>query len=394
MARRQPLIPVNYTRHAIVGGTVGAVSRPRMTAMTDSTDTLLNATTALIPPLLSALHALEQAGRYLNPPDVPALAAGLAEYRGPVAAGLEEFAALDWPDHLALYRHQAEAAAAQTLEALDGMTACQSRSEPVFGAYRALGAATRALEALYPVAFMLPPVNRFYLDPDRRDDEALQSRLLAADPHRPDAGVMHADNGSDQRGGFSVYVPEDYDGSRQLPLVVALHGGSGHGRWFLWTWLRSARSRGAIVLAPTSVEGTWGLTTPERDAANLAAMVEQVSSLWQVDPARVLLTGMSDGGTFAWLAGLRDDVPYTHLAPVSATFHPLLLEGAGAARLRGLPVYLVHGALDWMFPVETARLARDALTAAGADVTYRELADLSHTYPREENPQILDWLSG
>ena len=29
---------------------------------------------------------------------------------------------------------------------------------------------------------------------------------------------------------------------------------------------------------------------------------------------------------------------------------------------------------------------------AGAAVTYREIEDLSHTYPREENARILDWL--
>jgi phospholipase/carboxylesterase len=36
-------------------------------------------------------------------------------------------------------------------------------------------------------------------------------------------------------------------------------------------------------------------------------------------------------------------------------------------------------------------MARDALAAAGAAVTYREIDDLSHTYPVEENARILDW---
>jgi phospholipase/carboxylesterase len=60
-------------------------------------------------------------------------------------------------------------------------------------------------------------------------------------------------------------------------------------------------------------------------------------------------------------------------------------------RVTGLPVHLVHGALDWMFPVSIARTAQRALTAAGAKVTYREIADLSHTYPRDENSGMLDW---
>jgi phospholipase/carboxylesterase len=67
---------------------------------------------------------------------------------------------------------------------------------------------------------------------------------------------------------------------------------------------------------------------------------------------------------------------------------------ADAERLRDLPVYLVHGKLDWMFPVQVARQTHQALSAAGAEVTYRELDDLSHTYPREINPSILSWLRG
>jgi phospholipase/carboxylesterase len=49
--------------------------------------------------------------------------------------------------------------------------------------------------------------------------------------------------------------------------------------------------------------------------------------------------------------------------------------------------------MDWMFPVQTAQVARETLKSLGAEVTYREIADLSHTYPREENGAILDWLS-
>jgi phospholipase/carboxylesterase len=65
---------------------------------------------------------------------------------------------------------------------------------------------------------------------------------------------------------------------------------------------------------------------------------------------------------------------------------------ADAERLRGLPIHLVHGALDWMFDVEIAREANRALTAAGARVTYLEIDDLSHTYPREANAAILRWM--
>jgi phospholipase/carboxylesterase len=105
-----------------------------------------------------------------------------------------------------------------------------------------------------------------------------------------------------------------------------------------------------------------------------------------------LLTGVSDGGTFSYVSGLESGSPFTHLAPVSAAFHPLLAQMCDADRVRGLPIHIVHGALDWMFPAASGRAAARALTAAGANVTYREIEDLSHTYPREMNAVILSWL--
>jgi len=180
---------------------------------------------------------------------------------------------------------------------------------------------------------------------------------------------------------------------------MALHGGSGNGRGFLWSWLRDARSHGAILVAPTATgspptKSTWALMGEDTDSPNLARILDSVRSRCNVDPKRLLLTGMSDGGTFCYVTGLESASPFTHLAPVAATFHPLMAETADAERLRGLPVYLVHGRLDWMFPVEVARQTQAALSAAGADVTYRELDDLSHCYPREINPVILNWLNG
>jgi phospholipase/carboxylesterase len=131
---------------------------------------------------------------------------------------------------------------------------------------------------------------------------------------------------------------------------------------------------------------------PDVDADPLRETVTSVAARYPIDRARVLLTGMSDGATYALLCGLRDGMPFTHLAPACGVLHPLLVAGGGIARAAGRPIYLVHGRLDWMFPLATARMAREILTSAGARLVYRELDDLSHTYPRDENPRILDWL--
>jgi phospholipase/carboxylesterase len=272
------------------------------------------------------------------------------------------------------------------------LRAVQNGNGDLVAVFRALRYAPRALEALYPLAAKLPPVSEFFVDPPLREDADLLARLAA--PANQDTGIFHDHNEPGSRGGFSLYVPEYYSPDRAWPLVMALHGGSGNGRGFLWSWLRDARSYGAIVVTPTATGSTWALMGEDTDTSNLGRILSSVQARLNIDPTKLLLTGMSDGGTFCYVTGLESASPFTHLAPVAATFHPLMAETADAERLRGLPVYLVHGKLDWMFPVQVARQTQQALSAAGAEVTYRELDDLSHTYPREMNAPILNWLRG
>ena len=331
----------------------------------------------MIARLLDALDALGFIARHLHPPQFEALVATLGDRDTALRAAAADVA---WPADL---RDPIQQATEAALRACDGLRAAAASPEGLRQAFRALRQVNRALEALYPLAAALPAVNRFYLASDRWTVGARRSDVPT--------GVLHTGNDTSERGGFSVYVPEDYDPARAYPLVMALHGGSGHGRLFLWSWLREARGRGVILVAPTAVGDTWSLMEPQVDTANLARVLEEVAQRWRIDRSRLLLTGMSDGGTFTLLSGLDEDSPFTHLAPVAASFHPLLLTMAEPQRVMGLPVYLVHGALDWMFPVTVARTAQRALTAAGARVTYREIADLSHAYPREEGSAIVDW---
>ncbi|SDT07877.1 phospholipase [Bradyrhizobium canariense] len=345
---------------------------------------------AVVPPLLQSLETLAFVARYLNPPDFGRVmqAAGTPDQ----ALQAVRRRLVDWPEEFADFQTSLEAASDAVLAAFEGLRAVQNGNGDLMAVFRALRYAPRAQEALYPLAAKFPPVSRFFVDPALRDDADL-SALLAA-PAQPDTGIVHDHDESGSRGGFSLYVPEYYTPDRAWPLVMALHGGSGNGRNFLWSWLRDARSLGAILIAPTATGSTWALMGEDTDTPNLARILDQVRSRWNVDPERLLLTGMSDGGTYCYVTGLESASPFTHLAPVASTFHPLMAEMADAQRLRGLPVYLVHGRLDWMFPVQVARQTREALSAAGADVTYRELDDLSHSYPREMNPAILNWLRG
>jgi phospholipase/carboxylesterase len=347
-------------------------------------------------PLLDTLERMVWVQRYLYPPAALRLADVLAPHTGTLTPPLHALESQPWPDDIVFMREPLLDVGRQALDIVAAfVTAARAGTDPI-DLYRALRRFARVQERLYPLAPAFDPVSRWFLDPAHRGDDALVERLrdgtLRDDDTARRVGILHAENERDTRGGFSLYVPETWDGRATMPLVVALHGGSGHGRDFLWSWLREARARQTLVLAPTSAWRTWSLMGEDVDAPRLARMVESVVERYPVDRRRILLTGMSDGATYALMQGARDDTAFTHLAPACGVLHPMLLAGGALHALRDRPIYLVHGALDWMFPVETTRMARDVLTAAGAQVVYREIEDLSHTYPREENPKILEWL--
>lgn len=343
---------------------------------------------AVLPPLLQTLESLSFVARNLNPPDFDRVMQIAGDPDAALRTVQPQLA--EWPEKFAHIKRTLDGAIDAALAGYAGLRTVQHGEGDLVSVFRALRYLPRALEALYPLT-ELPPVSDFFIAPEMREDADLRAKLAA----RPndDTGIFHQGNEPGSRGGFSIYVPEYYTPDRAWPLVMALHGGSGNGRSFLWSWLRDARSRGAILVAPTATGPTWALMGEDTDTPNLNRIVDQVRERWRIDETHMLLTGMSDGGTFSYVSGLDGASRFTHLAPVAATFHPLMAEMADAGRLRGLPIFITHGRLDWMFPVQTARQTQGLLSAAGANVIYRELDDLSHTYPREINAEILQWLN-
>ncbi len=341
---------------------------------------------------LPAIDALDDAARHIAP-DTMATLAGSVDAGG-VAAALDAAEAFAWPDSLAPMRDCLVSAATEIRAAIEGFAAAPDQDHPMLAAGRALRRRARAEAALYPLAPFLPPVSRHFLEPAAREDAALRARLAAVPPGREGTGVMHIGGPPGTRGGFALYVPETYDAARPPPLVVALHGGSGNGADFLWTWLRVARTRGLLLVAPTSPGRTWSLDDPGDDGEFIGQVLTDVQARWPADPARRLLTGMSDGGTFCYGLGVQDGQPFTHLAPVAAAFHPVLMMLADPMRLRGLPIHILHGSRDWMFSAATARDAARVLAGAGAAVVHEEVADLAHAWPRERTGAIAVWFLG
>ncbi len=250
-------------------------------------------------------------------------------------------------------------------------------------ALRAARKHCRALSALYPLCGTFPEVDRYFLEP------GVDAPLPPPDKsYEGETGMTHVglSGHPHERGGYSLYIPENYTPDHTWPLVVALHGGYSHGRDFVWTWLAEARSRGFVVFAPTSQAMTWSIANVDFDGELLSRHLEQLCSRVHIDRSRILLTGMSDGGTFALALGLSGSCAYPAIAPVSSALPPVDLHC-----VKGKRILWVHGAQDWIFPAKRTVQSCRYLLQAGADIKLEMIEDLSHAYPREANAVILDW---
>lgn len=341
-------------------------------------------------PLLDALEGLLAVQRHLHPAFLDQLKGKVADHLPRLAAARETIVGIEWPSENVAVKSSLETSFDLTQKAITAFVEAPDDPEGIFMAYRALRYTPYAIETLYPAAPLFDSVSSFFLEENQRDNEELRTRIGSVEP-RDNTGVLHFNNQREEKGGCSIYVPEYYDPAVRYPVVVALHGGSGHGRAFLWTWLKEARSRGFILISPTARGDTWSLMQPEIDGENIETILEATQQRWNVDAGRLMMTGMSDGGTFTYMSGLKAASPFTHLAPISASFHIMMLEIIGPSNIEGRPIYLTHGVQDWMFDIEVARVAQQVLSERGGEVVYREIADLSHTYPRDENTKILDW---
>jgi phospholipase/carboxylesterase len=194
------------------------------------------------------------------------------------------------------------------------------------------------------------------------------------------------------RSDYTLYIPEDYAPEKPLPLIVALHGGYGQGYEYIWTWLRSARSRGYAVLAPKAFDNTWDMSVPSMDTQSVLAMLNEITGEYSIDPTRVYLTGLSDGGIFTYILGLEQSQRFRGLAPIAGALHPAVDPMLRQGRGKDTPMLVIHGVHDFIFPVAFTRQTCDLLKEIGYLLTYEELPEWGHAYPYSINERlVLPW---
>ena len=250
----------------------------------------------------------------------------------------------------------------------------------------------KGMNLLYELRAHTPTLQEYWLLP-----EALPQRD-ALEARTPDAGapvgLMHTKR-TDAHAAYSLYVPENYDPHKEWPLIICLHGGYGRGEDYIWAWLRPAKSKGYLLLSPKSVDVTWSVLQPPLDVESISRMFDEVCASYAVDKSRVYLSGLSDGGTFTYMLGLSRPDMFTGIAPIAGDFHAMLDPMLRRKQGQDLPLYIVHGVHDFIFPVATIRQGYELLSHIGYNATYEELPDWGHAYTSRINEKlVLPWFEG
>jgi pimeloyl-ACP methyl ester carboxylesterase len=191
---------------------------------------------------------------------------------------------------------------------------------------------------------------------------------------------------------LTLSVPLTYQPTNGYGLVVCLHGAGFTGEAYLERW--QARLGGEYVLAcPTVPMGAWFT----RGAEELVlATIRSVQRRYHIDPDRIFLTGMSNGGIGTWVIGMHDAPLFAGLAPMASGLDNVLMPFL--ANLRSTPVYIIHGAKDEVMPVELSRSITKELTRLGYPFVYREhdrehpMAG-GHYFPKEELAELVTWFN-
>lgn len=192
---------------------------------------------------------------------------------------------------------------------------------------------------------------------------------------------------------LALSVPLTYQPSKGYALIICLHGAGFSGDAYLERW--QARLGDDYILAcPTYPAGAW-FTRRAEDV--VLATIRHVTRRYHVDPDRIFLTGMSNGGIGAWLIGMHDAPLFAGIVPMAGGIDDVLMPFL--ANLRNTPVYIIHGAKDQVMPAALSRSIAQELTALGYPHVYREhqgehpMAG-GHYFPREELPALMTWLNG
>lgn len=165
---------------------------------------------------------------------------------------------------------------------------------------------------------------------------------------------------------FLLHVPPGYSREILWPVVIALHpfAGTGHGMARTTGFDQIADEEGFVVCYPEGVTFLWNgdptddhtkpklLVEAADDVGFIAALIDLLISEKSVDPARVYITGASNGGLMAHRLACELTDRIAAVAPVMTTLPAGFSERLHPAH--PVPILMIQGVSDPFFPWEEA----------------------------------------
>jgi predicted peptidase len=191
---------------------------------------------------------------------------------------------------------------------------------------------------------------------------------------------------------YIVFVPKDYHGDKEYPVILFLHGAGESGtdgkKQAAVGLGKAIRDRNEdfpfIVVFPQSQKGGWKASSDEGKRA--VAILEEVQKTYKTDPRRVYLTGLSMGGSGTWSLAAAYPQRWAACAPICGRGDP-----ADVEKLKNLPCWSFCGDKDKV--VENHRTMDKALKDAGAEARYTEYPGVPHnSWDRAyATPELYAW---
>ena len=189
---------------------------------------------------------------------------------------------------------------------------------------------------------------------------------------------------------YVKYVPQNYNGER-LPLFIYIHGAGGRGND-----ISKLRSVGAMAVFAGGFEVNAVCVAPQCHADTwfelfdvLLEFIDSMRNSESIDINRVYISGASMGGYTAWQVIMSRPEWFAAAVPVC---------GGGmywnAGRLKELPIWAFHGALDTtVLPEESIKMAA-AVNRCGGNARITVYPHCGHDswVPAFNEQDLWDWI--
>ncbi len=192
---------------------------------------------------------------------------------------------------------------------------------------------------------------------------------------------------------FRVVFP-DVDLTQDLPLIMAFHGASGgdpNAHKTTDCYLEPGfEELGAILIHPNAGQFEWFDAINQNMIRNLLFLA---NSYWPVDLDKILATGYSNGGNMSWLMAEVAFEAFSASIPIASSYD--ISESDSTSRKMPIPMYVIHGENDELFPIAETKKWVDESVAAGSDITFVQADGLSHYKPCDYVPYVKEavlWL--